>query len=188
MSASLELLEQESLSGLGLRAVTRAAGIAPTGFYRHFSDIPDLGVALVEETLGSLHGMIAAILAESGDSDRRIDRSVEVITRHVALHPAHFRFLARERFGGVEPVRKAIAAQLARFADEVTAVLATDEEARGWSEEDLRMLAGLYVDHMVMTAAEFLEAGPEGAERTAHTARRRLRLITVGRNHWLEEN
>ncbi|NBE52178.1 TetR family transcriptional regulator [Streptomyces boluensis] len=187
LSASLELLEQQSLSGLGLRAVTRAVGIAPTGFYRHFSDIPDLGVALVEETLDSLHGMIAAILAETGDSEQRIERTVELIAHHVAAHPAHFRFLVRERYGSVEPVRKAIAAQLELFTEEMTRALAADEAARDWSDEDLRMLGGMYVDHMVTTAAEFLETGSDGIERTARTARNRLRLVTVGGHHWLDE-
>ena len=43
-------------------------GVAPTAFYRHFRDTAELGVALVEEALGSLHGMIGAILAETGDT------------------------------------------------------------------------------------------------------------------------
>ncbi len=58
LDAALELLEGQSLSSLGLREVTRAVGIAPTAFYRHFRSVEDLGVALVEEALGSLHPMI----------------------------------------------------------------------------------------------------------------------------------
>ncbi|MDI3408452.1 TetR family transcriptional regulator [Streptomyces cavernicola] len=189
LTASLELLEQQSLSSLGLREVARAAGISPAGFYRHFADIPALGVALVEETLGSLHGVIGAVLAETGDTERRIDRSVELIARHVAEQPAHFRFLARERYGGVAPVRQAIAAQLDRFAEELTSALAADEGSRGWSGEDLRMLGGMYVDLMVMTASEFLDAeGPAALAGAGHTARRRLRLLTVGSAHWLNES
>lgn len=65
LDAALLLLEHQSLSGLGLREVTRAAGVAPTAFYRHFEDTAALGVALVEQTLGSLHGMIGAVLAEA---------------------------------------------------------------------------------------------------------------------------
>lgn len=187
LDAALVLLEHQSLSSLGLREVTRAVGITPTAFYRHFESVPALGVSLVERTLGSLHGMIGAILAETGDSEVRLDRSVDLITRHVREQPAHFRFIAREQHGGVGPVREAIAAQLRLFADEVAAALATEPESRGWADEDLLMLGGLYVDHMVLTASAMLDAGPDGAARVARVARRRLRLVTLGALHWLDD-
>ncbi|MFE2193598.1 TetR family transcriptional regulator [Streptomyces olivaceus] len=189
LDAALGLLEEQSLSSLGLREVTRAAGVAPTAFYRHFRSTEDLGVALVEEALGSLHSMIRTTMSPVEDDDERIARAVELIAGHVAAHPAHVRFVARERHGGVQPVREAIREQLARFAEEVKAELATDASAAGWSDADLRMLAGLYVDQMLITASLFLEtpAAPRGEHpRGAATATRQLRLIGVGRRHWLD--
>jgi len=189
LDAALGLLEEQSLSSLGLREVTRAVGVAPTAFYRHFHSTADLGVALVEEALGSLHPMIRTTMSPAEDDDERIARAVELIAGHVAAHPAHVRFVARERHGGVQPVRRAIREQLARFAEEVRAELATDASAAGWSETDLRMLAGLYVDQMLITASLFLEtldAPEEERRRAVETARRQLRLISVGRRHWLD--
>ncbi|GAA0681860.1 TetR family transcriptional regulator [Kitasatospora atroaurantiaca] len=167
-----------------MREVTREAGMSPAGFYRHFRDMAELGVALVEESLASLHAMIRAALAEEGEAEEVIDRTIEVIARHVRDHRAHVRFLVRERHGGVQPVREAIAAELQRFADEVAQALAAQPVSEGWSAEDVRMLAELYVDHMVSTAAAFLDAGPEAERRIARTARTQLRLISVGRRHW----
>ncbi|MEV7422679.1 MULTISPECIES: TetR family transcriptional regulator [unclassified Streptomyces] len=189
LDAALVLLEDQGLSSLGLREVTRAVGVAPTAFYRHFRDTADLGTALVEEALGSLHGMIAGTLAEADSADERIDRSIEVIARQVRAYPAHVRFIARERHGGVRPVREAIAAQLLLFSREVAAALGAQPASAGWSEDDLRMLADVYVDHMVMTASAFLDAaeeGPGARERVASRARRQLRLISLGRRHWLD--
>ncbi|OMI86667.1 TetR family transcriptional regulator [Streptomyces sp. M1013] len=190
LDAALGLLEEQSLSSLGLREVTRAVGVAPTAFYRHFHSTADLGVALVEEALGSLHPMIRTTMSPGeDDEEERIARAVELIAGHVAAHPAHVRFVARERHGGVQPVRRAIREQLARFAEEVKAELATDASAAGWSETDLRMLAGLYVDQMLITASLFLEtldAPEEERRRAVETARRQLRLISVGRTHWLD--
>ncbi|MFF3320901.1 TetR family transcriptional regulator [Streptomyces sp. NPDC002889] len=185
LDAALQLLEEQSLSSLGLREVTRAVGVAPTAFYRHFRDMADLGVALVEEALGSLHITIGEALKESGDG-ARIERTVALIAALVRTSPAHVRFVARERHGGVAPVREAIAGQLRRFADEVAAAFARQAEMAGWSEDDLQMLAGVYVDHMVMTASALLEAGPEGEERVSSLARRQLRLVSLGRTHWLD--
>ncbi|WP_431042626.1 TetR family transcriptional regulator [Streptomyces sp. P1-3] len=188
LDAALRLLEDQSLSSLGLREVTRVVGVAPAAFYRHFRDMADLGVALVEEALGSLHGLVRAILAEQSGDDERIDATVAVVAEHVRRHPAHVRFIARERHGGVRPVREAIAAQLGRFADEVAEAFAGPLVAEGWSAEDVQMLAELYVDHMVMTATAFLEAGgeAEAERRIARVARRQLRLISLGRRHWAE--
>ncbi|CQR61634.1 TetR family transcriptional regulator [Streptomyces leeuwenhoekii] len=188
MDAALGLLEEQSLSSLGLREVTRAVGVAPTAFYRHFRSTADLGVALVEEALGSLHPMIRTMVSTTGDSEERIARAVELIAGHVRAHPAHVRFLARERHGGVQPVREAIRSQLARFTEEVRAGLAQDPVSAGWDDGDLLMLAGLYVDQMLMTASLFLEtldAPEEERARVTRVAARQLRLISIGRRHWL---
>ena len=188
LDAALALLEDQSLSSLGLREVTRAVGVAPTAFYRHFRSTADLGVALVEEALGSLHPMIATTVSGSGDSEDRIVRAVDLIAGHVRTQPAHVRFIARERHGGVQPVREAIRDQLARFAEEVRDALAEQPESAGWTEEDLLMLAGLYVDQMLVTASQFLEtldAPATERDQVAHVATRRMRLIAIGRRHWL---
>ncbi|MGW0085835.1 TetR family transcriptional regulator [Streptomyces sp. NPDC003393] len=189
LDAALGLLEEQSLSSLGLREVTRAVGVAPTAFYRHFRSTADLGVALVEEALGSLHPMIRTTVSPADDSEERIVRAVELISGHVRAYPTHVRFIARERHGGVQPVREAIREQLACFAREVKDELAKDPQSAGWSEDDLLMLAHLYVDQMLITASLFLEAldaTPEERERVTRLATRQLRLISVGRRHWLD--
>ncbi|MFE7902297.1 TetR family transcriptional regulator [Streptomyces sp. NPDC057424] len=193
LDAALGLLEEQSLSSLGLREVTRAVGVAPTAFYRHFRSTADLGVALVEEALGSLHPMIRTTVSATGDHEERVTRAIGLIARHVDGYPAHVRFIARERHGGVQPVREAIRDQLARFAQEVKDELAKDPVSGGWSEGDLLMLAHLYVDQMLITASQFLEAleGPEEerADRARHVTRlatRQMRLIGLGRQHWLD--
>ncbi|MCL6737507.1 TetR family transcriptional regulator [Streptomyces neyagawaensis] len=189
MDAALALLEEQSLSSLGLREVTRAVGVAPTAFYRHFRSTADLGVALVEEALGSLHLVLGDLMSAVGDSDELIRRAVELIARHVDAYPAHVRFIARERHGGVQPVREAIQGQLARFAEEVGDDLAKRPETAGWSDDDRLMLAGLYVDQMLATASLFLEThdGPEAErERVTRLAGRRMRLISIGCRHWLD--
>ncbi|MEU3348419.1 TetR family transcriptional regulator [Streptomyces sp. NPDC006700] len=189
MDAALGLLEEQSLSSLGLREVTRAAGVAPTAFYRHFHSTADLGVALVEQALSSLHPMIRSTVSPAQDSEQRIARAVDLIARHVEAYPAHVRFIARERHGGVQRVREVVRDQLARFAREVRDELAKDPQSAGWSEDDLLMLAHLYVDQMLITGSLFLEAldAPgEERERVFRVATRQLRLISVGRRHWLD--
>ncbi|RKE18920.1 TetR family transcriptional regulator [Streptomyces sp. TLI_171] len=184
LDAALGLLEQQNLSGLGVREVTRAAGLSPAGFYRHFADLAELGVVLVQESLASLHEMIRAVFAGAGEPEQLIDRSVEVIAAHVAAHTAHIRFLARERHGGVKPVRDAVAAELHRFAEELAGLLAVQPDTADWPPADRGMLAQLYVDRMVSTALAMVEAEPAERAVLADTVRTQLRLINLGSRHW----
>ena len=132
--------------------------------------------------------MIGDPCPAAGDSDERIERAVELIARHVDAHPAHVRFIARERHGGVQPVREAIRSNWPGSPRRCEVELAKQPESAGWSDDDLLMLAGLYVDQMLMTASLFLEAlegTEEERDRVARVATRRMRLISIGRRHWL---
>ncbi|KPI31842.1 regulatory protein TetR [Actinobacteria bacterium OV450] len=186
LDAALSLLEEQNLGSLGLREVTRVAGVTPTAFYRHFRDTQELGIALVDEALQSLHAAVRSTLAASGEAAQRIDTTVDLMAGLVRDYPAHIRFIVRERHGGVRRVREAVAGQLDAFAVEVAERLGADPLSAGWSEDDLLMLARLYVDHMVMTVSAYLAAGADDAERAAvtRTARRQLRLIHAGRLNW----
>ena len=64
LDAALELLEEQSFSSLSLRQVTRAAGIVPTAFYRHFDDMEELGLVLIDESFRTLRTMIRAARAD----------------------------------------------------------------------------------------------------------------------------
>ncbi|HEU4424444.1 MAG TPA: TetR family transcriptional regulator, partial [Pilimelia sp.] len=163
LTAALHLMEHQSLDGLSLREVTRAVGIVPAGFYRHFPDMESLGVALVEESLGGLRTAMRAVRAGLADSEEIIRRSLTVLARSVQAHRAEFRFVVRERSGGMPRVRRAIADQLRLFGEELAADLlagriATVTDLRRWPPEDLEMLTGLIVDHMLLTAAAILDA------------------------------
>ena len=48
-AAIAQLGVEKSFASLSLREVAREAGIAPTSFYRHFKDMEELGLTLVDE-------------------------------------------------------------------------------------------------------------------------------------------
>ncbi|RZU53788.1 TetR family transcriptional regulator [Krasilnikovia cinnamomea] len=192
LDAALALMEHRSLSSIGLREITRAAGVTPTAFYRHFPDLGSLGVALVDECLGTLRATIRTVRDGLSSSDEVINRSMDVLARQVRDHREHFRFVARERHGGVPAVRAAIAEQLDLFAVELATDFADDKLLGGprfdrWIAADLRMVTSLIVNHMVWTAAALLDAAPDSADaeaRVIDAASRQLRLIVLGARQW----
>lgn len=187
LDAALELLEEQSFSSLSLRQVTRAAGIVPTAFYRHFDDMDELGLVLIDESFRTLRAMLRDARVDPGAYENAIRNSVEVLVREVHAHDAHFRFIGRERFGGVAALRHAIRGEIRLFASELATDLARFPYLDGWSTEDLQMLAGLIVNAMVSTAQAILDAPPEDPAAEAEiieTAERQLRLIMLGVPQW----
>jgi hypothetical protein len=124
-----------------------------------------------------------------------INRSIDILARQVQADRQHFRFIARERHGGVSAVRAAIAEQLDLFAAELATDLAADKMVGGprfdrWIVADLRMVTKLIVNHMVWTAAALLDAPPDdagAADQVIDTAGRQLRLIMLGARRWPAE-
>jgi AcrR family transcriptional regulator len=187
LDAALELLKEQSFSSLSLRQVTRAAGIVPTAFYRHFDDMEALGLVLIDESFRTLRAMIRAARADPRTYEHMIRNSVEILVGYVHEHDAHFRFIARERFGGVAALRHAIRAEIRLFASDLATDLARLPHLDRWSSEDLQLLAGLMVNTMVGIAEALLDApagDPTAEAEVSAAARRQLRMITLGVPQW----
>lgn len=112
LDAALVLTEQVGFASVSLRQVTKAAGIVPTAFYRHYDSMDALGETLVVESFGSLRKVIRAVRTGSDDPAAVITRSAEVLVSHVHTNRTHFRFIARERSGGVDALRRSIRHEL----------------------------------------------------------------------------
>ena len=187
LDAALELLEGQSFSSLSLRQVTRTAGVVPTAFYRHFDDMEELGLALIDESFRTLRAMIREARADRRTDEHVIRDSVEILASYVHEHDTHFRFIARERFGGVAALRHAIRGEIRLFASDLVIDLARFPHLDRWSTEDLQLMAGLMVNAMVSTAEAILDASPKDPTADAEiiaTAGRQLRMITLGVPQW----
>jgi AcrR family transcriptional regulator len=190
--AALKLLSQHSFDSLSLRQVTRQAGITPTAFYRHFDDMEELGLVLVDESFRSLGAMLAdarsqaALDGSDGSTGSTIERSLAVVLLHLHHHTAHFRFVARERNGGVRRLRRAINRELQLLADELAIDLVALPGAARWSTDDRRMLAGVITETIIRMVTEILEYGSDAEEEQAIVARttRLLRFIIRGVPAW----
>ena len=180
----LDLSDAGGLSALSLRQVARQVGIVPTAFYRHFESIEDLGLVLVDESFVSLRAMLREVRRDAVVG-AMIPRSVEVLERHVLQHPAHFRFIARERLAGPRAVRVAVRHELELCQRELATDIARVPGADGWPVEDIQVLSELLVTTMVATADQLLEAsGPAARREIATTTRTQLRIIVIGALHW----
>ncbi len=169
------MITNRSLASISLREVARAAGIVPTAFYRHFDSIDALGVELVDECMRPLRQMVRdarrGVARTATSSAARSTRSAE----QVRAHPDQFRFLVRERYGGVGGVRRAIDTELRLFTSELTVDLARLTAGYDWTTDDLEMTASLMVTAMLGAVLDLLEVDKRRAaarRRRSSTARR----------------
>jgi AcrR family transcriptional regulator len=188
LDVTLKMISNRSLASISLREVARAAGIVPTAFYRHFDSIDALGVELVDECMRPLRQMVRDArrgVAAHGDIIRG---TIDTLAQQVREHPDQFRFLVRERYGGVGGVRRAIDTELRLFTSELTVDLARLVAGFDWTTDDLEMTASLMVTAMLGAVLDLLEvdkrrAAAEEAE-ILDRASRQLRLIALGMSQW----
>lgn len=184
LRAALKLLSRHSFDSISLREVTREAGISPTAFYRHFDDMEELGLVLVEESFGTLSTMLRDARADVTVWPDVIRGSVDVVVRHAAAHELHMRFISRERYGGVRRIRRAIRRELQLFADELALDLAAFPVIDTWTPSDRRMFAGLVTETMIHMVAELLEADPAESLELQQRATDQLRLLALAAPSW----
>ena len=128
--AALALLgPNRSVSTLGLREVTREAGIAPNSFYRHFRDIDELAVTLIERAGTSLRTVIGQARRRTSNGRSVVRGSVEAFFERLRADDRFLQLLLREGLAGSDAYKQAVDAQLRFFEEEL--------------REDLVRLAGL---------------------------------------------
>ena len=114
-----QLNAERSFSSLSLREVAREAGIAPTSFYRHFKDMNELGLTMVDEGGLTLRQMMrkGRQRAEAGGSVIRI--SVDTFIEVLESNPNVFRILLHERSGTSAAFRAAVEREIEHFISEL---------------------------------------------------------------------
>jgi AcrR family transcriptional regulator len=185
IAGALKLLDDRSFGALSLREVTRAAGIVPTAFYRHFESMDALGLVLIDESFRSLREMLRDARTGGLDPNRVIQSSVDILVGGVATRREYWRFIIRERSSGVSVLRYAIRTEIRLLTSELATDLARFPDLSGWSTEDLNVLAGLFVNAMIVIAEAIEDTqDAEAVAEIRRVAAKQLRMIVVGAGNW----
>ncbi len=131
VDAALKLSGDRGFSSLSLCGVAKEAGIAPTSFYRHFADMDELGLALVDEVGMSLRQLVREARRRVDDSgkDRVIRASIQTFLEFVEGNKNLFRLLLGEGSGSTSHFRLAIAKEIQRFSDDLAEDLTREAKA-----------------------------------------------------------
>ena len=132
IEAALELSAMKGFGALSLREVTHAASIAPAAFYRHFKDMDELGLSLVDEIAVSLRRLLRNARSESKSevAANLTVFSIETFLIYVNENANLFRLLLGERQGSSDIFRRAIRKEIDVFVEELTEDLEQLAKAR----------------------------------------------------------
>ena len=185
LDSALDLLSPERVySGLSLREVTRGAGIAPTSFYRHFDDMNDLGLALVEEAGLALRQLLRKARSRIQEQGTAIDISVDTFIEYLMSNTNHFRLLLREHTGNSQEFRSAINLEIRHVVTEleeylkVRALEGTNKTALDYQTRNA--LAEAMVTIVFQMGGNCLDSTKSERVKEAEKTKLQLRMLLKG--------
>ncbi len=171
-----QLSESKSFASLSLREVAREAGLAPTSFYRHFKDMEELGLTLVDESGLALRQVMRKARQRLKQQGSVITTSVRTFMEFTQANPNIFRILFHERSGTTRALRVAVAREIQFFVVELTDYI----QNNGFDQESAYAQAEAMVAVIFNAGAESIAAKPKQRVALEQRAILQLRYIAAG--------
>ncbi|GAB4425452.1 MAG: TetR family transcriptional regulator [Turneriella sp.] len=161
MVAAIKLMSDDrSFSSISLREVTREAGVVPATFYRHFNEMEDLAVELVEYCFRPMENLVAGVRARRLTARQLIYESIGTFIRFARRHRRYFLFLTKERLGGKAKVRGRIRERTREMAMILGHDLIGLPEWQGVPVSLAQDVAEMIMDQMMLVLDEVLDLPP----------------------------
>ena len=186
--AALNLIgPQKSISSLSLREVAREAGIAPNSFYRHFKDIDELAIELIERSGLVLRQILHEARLKASKQNSIIRTSVEVFIEQLDADEGNLSLLLRESYTGSTSYKQAVDHQLAYFQQELQEDLIRLERINRSKLAYADLVAKAITQLVFNMGAKVLDLTIEERKKVAEQTMIMIRMLLEGSRH-LNEN
>ena len=172
-----QLSSEKSFSSLSLREVAKEAGLAPTSFYRHFTDMDELGLTLVDEAGLTLRQLMRQARQRIEKGGSVIQISVVTFMEFIENNGNIFRLLLRERSGTSPAFRAAVNREIRYFTMELCDYL---QQANHLDAEVAYLQANAAVTIVFSAGSDALDVDAKDNEQLAHRTIQQLRFIAKG--------
>jgi AcrR family transcriptional regulator len=184
MVAAIKLMSDDrSFSSISLREVTREAGVVPATFYRHFNEMEDLAVELVEYCFRPMENLVASVRARRLTARQLVYESIGTFIRFARRHRRYFLFLTKERLGGRARVRNRIRERTHDMAMLLGHDLIGLPEWQGVPFSLAQDVAEMIMDQMMLILDEALDLPPGESKNEVKViarARKKVWIILRG--------
>ena len=172
-----QLSSERSFSSLSLREVAKEAGLAPTSFYRHFSDMDELGLTLVDEAGLTLRQLMRQARQRIEKGGSVIQISVHTFMEFIESNGNIFRLLLRERSGTSAAFRAAVNREIRYFTLELCDYL---QQANKLDAEIAYLQANAAVTIVFSAGSDALDCDKKDLNELALRTIKQLRFIARG--------
>lgn len=174
-----------NFASISLREVAKTAGVVPTSFYRHFGDMEELGLAMVDELGLNLRRQMRGSFDSTESLNDMIAHCIDAYVAYVLENRNLFEFMNQSRTGGTPALQEAIRNELkfvsGRIATELTLVLPKMKSV------DREIVASVIVSVLLENTTDIL-ALPEGndalLEELTDKTKNQMTMIMAGAADW----
>ncbi|RSE31503.1 HTH-type transcriptional repressor FabR [Acinetobacter junii] len=182
--ATLNLIgPQKSITSLSLREIAREAGIAPNSFYRHFKDIDELAIALIDRSGLVLRRIIREARLQASKQQSIIRSSVEVFIQQLDADEGNLSLLLREGYTGSTSYKAAVDRQLNFFQQELQEDLIRLEQMNNGKISHADIAAKAITQLVFNMGAKVIEIPAEQRTEVAEQTMIMIRMILEGARH-----
>jgi len=114
-----------NFASVSLREVAKTAGVVPTSFYRHFGDMEELGLAMVDELALNLRRLMRGSFDTKESLNEIIGHCADAFFRYVLDNANLLQFINQSRTGGTKPLQDAIRNELQFISSRIATELGT---------------------------------------------------------------
>lgn len=182
--AALNLIgPAKSIAALSLREVAREAGIAPNSFYRHFKDIDELAIELIERSGIVLRQILHEARLKASKQSSIIRTSVEVFIEQLDADEGNLSLLLREGYTGSKSYKEAVERQLNFFQQELQEDLIVLERLNRSKIAHPDLVAKAITQLVFNMGAKVIDMPSEERKVVAEQTMIMLRMILEGARH-----
>ncbi|MBT8086806.1 MAG: HTH-type transcriptional repressor FabR [Gammaproteobacteria bacterium] len=179
-AAGAELASGRSFDTLSLREVAKLAGIAPTSFYRHFHDMEELGLALIDEHGAGLLTLMHRVREQASEGRSLIRASVETLFDYIFSNQGVSRMILQESMARESAFHKAAEKLFVTLSKDLAEFLVWDAQQRGVPLSYPQLAANSAVAILFTTGIALLDAPAEYRDQRIEAAIIQLRMIMRG--------
>lgn len=165
VQAALRLITQSrSLTTLGLRELAREAGLNPNTFYRHFRNLDEFGLQVLEYIAEDMKAGVRALRQMADSSEQAAHDTVTFVYHYFLANPAATTVAVRELHGPSPVLRRALEAQLNTSAQEMAEDILERGLVPGVNEAVVHEISNMTIRYILFRAMDYIEK-PEQRER-----------------------
>lgn len=174
-----------NFASISLREVAKTAGVVPTSFYRHFGDMEELGLAMVDELGLNLRRLMRGSF-DTGDSlNEIVTRCTETYFKYVHENANLVQFVNQSRTGGTEALQSAIRNELQFLSGRVATELSMHLPELNASARE--MAANLIVSTLMENTTHLLSLPKDHSalrEELKQRTTEQIHVILLGTEAW----